>query len=120
MVFLKTTNIDRVVFCLCVSCEISGAKFSCALLDDSKVYCVGDNSYGQLSTSSVGSNTDLMTVMKDSLDNEILANGIAAGCDHTCIVYTGADVRCSGRNLNGFVCLFVCLLLFVFGCYIKK
>lgn len=82
---------------------ISGSLYNCAVMEDSSIYCWGDNTYGQLG---IGSTT---TLNYPGVRANILAttiNQIEAGADHWCVFYeygvdTGYNTLCIGKNNHG-------------------
>lgn len=79
---------------------VAGLNHTCALRKTGEVYCWGDNSLGQLGTSSV--NGTSTTPVKVANLQSIRA--LAAGDNHTCAVdgsLTGGSVYCWGNNSKG-------------------
>jgi hypothetical protein len=82
----------------------SGRDFSCALLNNGKVKCWGNNTYGQLGLGDTAHRGDDPGEMGDSLPAVDLgadAVGIAAGWYHACAVLVGGSLKCWGRNTYG-------------------
>ena len=78
-----------------------GAMHSCALLADGRLFCWGRGRDGRLGLGSeinVGDNEAPQQVLLPS-NREV--RHVAAGGAHTCIVLTGAAVRCWGDNRFG-------------------
>ena len=80
-----------------------GRKHTCAIFDDNKVYCWGENNAGQLG---IGSNTDQNTpsvvdLGMDGDSNAYTATAISAGHDHTCAILNDKSVKCWGYNNTG-------------------
>ena len=89
-----------------------GASFTCALLSDTsggaalngKVFCFGNNDFGQLgidSTTSKGSSAGHMGGNLASVTLGSVATQIAAGYAHACALLAGPAVRCWGANTHG-------------------
>lgn len=84
----------------------AGHQHACALFEDGRIKCWGDNSRGQLgigSTTSVG--TD-MTQMGENLHAVDLGQGrtatqVVAGGQHTCALLDDATLKCWGNNDHG-------------------
>ncbi|MCH1591810.1 MAG: hypothetical protein L7R66_02330, partial [Candidatus Thalassarchaeaceae archaeon] len=76
----------------------TGAKHSCAILDDGSISCWGDNSNGQLGD---GSRTPSLEPEKSSLPLGRKAVEISAGSYHTCTMFDDGSVRCWGSNEFG-------------------
>lgn len=75
---------------------VTGSHHACALTQNGRVACWGDNSYGQLGNDSVAqSNTPLFVSAFDQHANVLR---IAAGADHTCALLTDGSVECWGKN----------------------
>ncbi|MFV8750682.1 RCC1 domain-containing protein [Nannocystaceae bacterium ST9] len=77
----------------------AGGSHTCALLDDGKVRCWGDNSVGQLGLGNT------MNIGDDELPSAVdpvmlggAAKQIAAGANHTCALLTSNEVVCWGQN----------------------
>lgn len=91
---VNTTNIVK------VAC---GNHHTCVLFDDGKVKCFGANSEGQL-----GLNTKLFKGDHPNEVNQVVidfgsnvAIDIAAGSDHTCVLFSTNDLRCFGSGYLG-------------------
>jgi alpha-tubulin suppressor-like RCC1 family protein len=76
---------------------VAGGYHTCARLEDAKVYCWGDNRYGQL-----GDGTDIEQ-LTPTVPVEIhqQATGLAAGGYHSCATLEDASLHCWGRNKSG-------------------
>lgn len=74
----------------------SGLSFSCARFDDGKVYCWGDNQWGQLGNDSFINSTTPVVVggLTDAVS-------IAALHKHVCALTAAGAVKCWGRNYHG-------------------
>lgn len=69
-----------------------GFDHSCALEATGRVYCWGDNAFGQLATDSVQNSNEPLVVGSGFVD-------IAAGADHTCALSVNEQVKCWGANV---------------------
>lgn len=82
-----------------ISC---GGLHCCALFDNGKVRCWGDNKYGSLgngNTDNIGDDE-----MPNTIDFVDIGDGItsvSAGGKHTCVQFESGDVRCWGDNSSG-------------------
>jgi len=77
----------------------SGAKHTCAILDDASVSCWGYNNGGQLGD---GTNTDRNTSTQTlSLGTGRTAVTISSGSSHTCAILDDGSVICWGYNAWG-------------------
>jgi cysteine-rich repeat protein len=89
------TNADVVQLAL-------GDKHTCALLDNGKVRCWGDNAFGQLgygNTEDIGD--DETPASAGDVNVGELVQRISAGSNHTCAVLITLRVRCWGNNAFG-------------------
>lgn len=80
-----------------VSAIAAGASHNCALLETGAVKCWGRNDNGQLGNNSVvlqRAPIDLMGLSND-------ASALALGGNHTCVLLTSGNVKCSGGNNHG-------------------
>ena len=79
--------------------------FTCALLDNHKVKCWGDNSWGQLGyddTTTRGQNTgDMAALQPINLGAGMTAKAISVGAFHTCVILNSSAVKCWGKNTFG-------------------
>lgn len=82
---------------LAVTKVVSGDKFSCALAD-LRVYCWGDNTFGQISrsTSSIGG-TQLTANLVNGAPASSAFTDVTAGKDFACAIVDGL-ARCWGNN----------------------
>lgn len=83
-----------------------GDKFSCAMLDNDKVKCWGENSVGQLGLGDTVDRGDDPNEMGDNLPYVDLGTGlvpkaITASGDHTCVLFTNSKLKCWGYNMDG-------------------
>jgi alpha-tubulin suppressor-like RCC1 family protein len=84
----------------------TGDRFSCALLDNGKVKCWGDNTYGNLGIGSTTDWGDGINEMGDFLPSVNLGSGrtaksISAGMSHVCAVLDNGSVKCWGAGWSG-------------------
>jgi len=84
----------------------TGAKHTCALLDDGSVKCFGNNGFGQLgqgSTSNLGDGANEMgaNLLAIDLGTGRTATQIAVGDYHTCVLLDNDAVKCFGLNASG-------------------
>ena len=81
----------------------AGGKHTCAIFDDDKVYCWGENNTGQLGIGSrVNSNTPLVVNLgTDGDNNAYTATAINTGNNHTCVILNNNSVKCWGNNSFG-------------------
>ena len=75
-----------------------GLRHTCAILNDNKVYCWGENSSGALG---IGSNTDQSTPSVVDLGTGKTATDVRAGRSHTCALLDDNSVKCWGSNIYG-------------------
>jgi alpha-tubulin suppressor-like RCC1 family protein len=77
-----------------------GGGHACAI-QNSDLYCWGDNEYGQLGD---GTNTDRNAPVKvdsSNIPGTKTPNDVEAGYYHTCVIYNDDSVACWGRNSKG-------------------
>ncbi len=79
-----------------VASVVAGYNHTCALTGQGKVYCWGDNRYGQLGDGTLNASS---TPVQLPLSQP--ASMIAAGQYHGCAVLKDASVRCWGSNRRG-------------------
>lgn len=76
----------------------AGENFTCALLASGEVNCWGDNTFGTLGNSAVGSQS--LTPVKVNLDER--ATDVVAGRNHACALLSQTNsVVCWGRGFGG-------------------
>ena len=75
-----------------------GVSHSCAIFDDDKVYCWGQNSVGQLGD---GTTTNRNTPTVVDLGTDKTATAIRAGGNHACAILNDNSVKCWGDNVYG-------------------
>ena len=81
----------------------TGRQHTCAIFNDDKVYCWGENGNGQLG---IGSTTDQNTpsvvdLGMDGDSNAYTATAISTGSNHTCAILNNNSVKCWGANTSG-------------------
>ena len=76
----------------------AGTLHTCAIFNDNKVYCWGENSSGQLG---IGSTTAQNTPTVVNLGDSKTATAISAGNNHTCAILGDGSVKCWGSNDSG-------------------
>jgi alpha-tubulin suppressor-like RCC1 family protein len=83
-----------------------GADFACAILDNAKVKCWGNNLQGRLGLGAAGHRGDGPNEMGDNLPYVDLgtnrtAKAIAAGYTHACAILNDNTLKCWGGNAGG-------------------
>ncbi|MFN3197694.1 MAG: fibrinogen-like YCDxxxxGGGW domain-containing protein [Bradymonadia bacterium] len=83
-----------------------GYQFACALLDDGRVKCWGQNSSGQLGQGNTTQRGDGANEMGDNLAYTDLGTGrtavaITSGNHHSCAILDNGGVKCWGYNSHG-------------------
>ena len=83
-----------------------GVSHTCALLDNAKVKCWGNNQYGQLGQGDTSTRGDAPSEMGDNLPVISLGTGrtataVTAGESHVCALLDNGRVKCWGRNVSG-------------------
>lgn len=81
---------------------IAGGEHTCALSDEGKVRCWGNNLYGQLgyaNTETIGD--DELAASGGDVDVGGTVVGLAAGNYHTCALLNDGSVRCWGSGASG-------------------
>jgi len=77
--------------------EVSlGKEFTCFLLNDGKVKCLGRNNYGQLGDGNIRVNSK---VPVDVVNLETVTQ-IESGFRHSCALISNGDIKCWGDNLE--------------------
>jgi alpha-tubulin suppressor-like RCC1 family protein len=79
-----------------VTAVTAGDRHACALLNDGTVKCWGDNSDGQLGTSS-----NVQSKIPVAVTGLTGVQSVEAGPYHTCAVVQGGALRCWGYNTSG-------------------
>ena len=79
-----------------------GADHTCLINNKNRVYCWGDNTFGQLGIGG-GPSTNKMGTINPSFNIATYKNmfRIEAGANHTCVLMGNGDVFCWGRNNLG-------------------
>lgn len=83
-----------------------GGSHVCAVLDNGKVKCWGDNGSGQLGYGNTMNRGNLPNQMGDNLPTVDLGTGrtakaVAAGLSTTCAILDNGQVKCWGNGANG-------------------
>ena len=76
---------------------IAGSWHTCAIRDDGKLKCWGNNAFGE----TTGSNKKATGMVTVDLGANHKATGITAGSNHTCSVLDSGAVKCWGGNYRG-------------------
>lgn len=84
----------------------AGQDFTCAILEDRRVKCWGDNQNGQLGNGDYETRGDVAERMGDALPfadlgTEFAAKSLALGSYHACALSTNGAVKCWGANGDG-------------------
>ena len=87
----------------------AGRNHNCAVLQDNKVRCWGNNNKGQLgygNTSNIGDDetpSSLIPVplQPQGIPDGTLVTGLGLGAEHSCVLYESGDVLCWGENFYG-------------------
>lgn len=82
----------------------SGTKYNCALLENSKIKCWGENTTGQLGlghTNTIGDNETSSSFAYTDVGASILQMDISTISNHTCAALTNGQVKCWGQNNFG-------------------
>jgi len=83
-----------------------GGLFACAILDDGRLKCWGNNQFGQLGLGDMNNRGDGPDEMRKNLPEVVLGNGqsavsLALGDTHMCAVLNDGTVKCWGQNTYG-------------------
>jgi alpha-tubulin suppressor-like RCC1 family protein len=78
------------------SSNIFSGGHTCALLDDGKVVCWGENEHGQLGLGDTGEHST-----PELVSGVTGATGIAVGIKHSCALLEGGTIKCWGDNEVG-------------------
>lgn len=77
--------------------SLSNSRTTCAVRNDSRLYCWGDNSFGQMGRS--------LTTKMSNVPLEVTTSNnvvqVATGYKHTCALLTNGQVVCFGDNSSG-------------------
>ncbi|MBF6593402.1 MAG: hypothetical protein IVW51_03005 [Thermaceae bacterium] len=76
----------------------AGSGYICALGSDSKAYCWGTNSYGQLG---IGSTSNKSTPTAVTMPSGVTFNQLASGISFTCALGSDSKAYCWGNNTSG-------------------
>ena len=76
----------------------AGDQHTCAIFNDDKVYCWGENAAGELG---IGNNTDQNTPSVVDLGASKTATAISVGESHSCALLNDNTVKCWGYNAHG-------------------
>lgn len=76
-----------------------GFNFTCAIFDDQRAYCWGDNTYGTLGNGSTGKQTTPAPVLPPT--GTAFAKTIASGSQHACAVFDDNQTYCWGGQGGG-------------------
>ena len=79
----------------------TGDDHTCVLGSDSKAYCWGDNSSGQLGNNSTTKSLIPVAVAQGATPNGVTLTHLSAGDDHTCALGSNSKAYCWGRNNDG-------------------
>jgi alpha-tubulin suppressor-like RCC1 family protein len=79
----------------------AGANSVCAIASDQKVYCWGNNSFGQLGTGNTTSSTIPVAVDTSGALAGVSLTKVEVGSQHACALSVDGDAYCWGRNLEG-------------------
>jgi alpha-tubulin suppressor-like RCC1 family protein len=83
----------------------AGTKYNCALLENQKVKCWGENNYGQLGyghTNHLGDDESLSSYGEVSIGDDVVQMDISTISYHTCAVLKSDDaLKCWGLNNQG-------------------
>ncbi len=79
----------------------SGTNSTCAIASDSKPYCWGDNTSGQLGTNNTVDSLVPIAVLQGDMPAGSMVKQLVAGSSHYCVVATDSKVYCWGENFSG-------------------
>jgi alpha-tubulin suppressor-like RCC1 family protein len=74
-----------------------GSEHTCAVLSDGRLFCWGDNHFGQLGTEFVGR----PFILSSPVHLLGAAVAVTAGRRHTCVLLRDRTVECWGKNFEG-------------------
>lgn len=82
---------------------ISGGYYhTCAIGNDRKVYCWGNNGEGQLGNGGVGASSNVpVVVLQGAMPQGVYAVSLSSAYNSTCALASNKKVYCWGRNLEG-------------------
>ena len=82
----------------------SGTKYNCALFDNKKVKCWGENLRGQLgygNTNDLGDDENLSSIGYVNVGANVVQMDISTISNHTCAVLSNGGLKCWGWNAKG-------------------
>ena len=84
---------------------VAGGFHFCALRDDGKVICWGENAAGQIGDGTTNDRGCVPAQMGDAgafspFGTGVAVTALAAGTRHTCAMRSNGEVRCWGNNMN--------------------
>mgnify|MGYP003582227952 CR=1 FL=1 len=79
----------------------AGTSHTCAIASDSKAYCWGLNTNGQLGDNTVVQKTTPALVVQGNTPLNSVFSQISAGGSHTCGIVSDSKAYCWGLNTNG-------------------
>lgn len=82
----------------------SGTYYNCALLENKRIQCWGDNQYGQLGygdTEHIGDNESLSGLPYVNVGADVVQMDISTISSHTCVALSSGDLKCWGLNSQG-------------------
>jgi hypothetical protein len=82
----------------------SGTKYNCALFDNKKIKCWGENTRGQLGLghiNHIGDDEAVSSVGYVSVGSNVIQMDISTISQHTCAVLESGDLKCWGFNSKG-------------------
>lgn len=82
----------------------SGTNYNCALLDNKKIQCWGENNYGQLGyghKDNIGDNESLSSVDYVNVGADVVQMDISTISSHTCAALSDGKLKCWGQNSLG-------------------
>lgn len=82
----------------------SGTRYNCALLDNRKIKCWGQNNFGQLGygdTENRGDDESIESLGYVSVGADVVAMDISTISFHACAVLMSGDLKCWGYNAFG-------------------
>ena len=77
----------------------TGSFFTCALLTTKKVRCFGSNFEGQLGYNDRNDIYEIENAPDLNLPEDVIQ--LAAGANHTCVIFVSGNMRCWGANDSG-------------------
>lgn len=82
----------------------AGTNYNCALLDNQRVKCWGENNFGQLGyghTNNLGDDENVSSYGYVDIGSNVIKMDISTISYHTCAVLSSADLKCWGLNNQG-------------------